>query len=94
MKPIESEKPMIKGAKKNQGNIYSYFNTSALFIYQQREKALLETLNENAFGQLSDKRILDIGCGYGGILRDFINYGALPENCLRYRSLATKNPSS
>lgn len=29
---------------------------------------------------LSDKRILDIGCGTGDWLRDFVQWGAQPEN--------------
>ncbi|MEM3112424.1 MAG: class I SAM-dependent methyltransferase [Candidatus Anstonellales archaeon] len=29
---------------------------------------------------LKDMRILDVGCGAGGELRNFIRYGALPEN--------------
>ena len=73
----------IKEAYANRSNsdIYSYYNPSALFIYQEREKAILNTLSENGFDNLSNKRVLDIGCGYGGILRDFIKYGAIPENC-------------
>jgi len=62
-------------------NIYSYHNPSALFIYQEREKAILKALSENGLDNLSDKRVLDIGCGYGGMLRDFIKYGVDPDNC-------------
>lgn len=62
-------------------DIYSYYNTSALFIYQEREKAILKALSQNGFQNLSQKRVLDIGCGYGGMLREFIKYGAVPENC-------------
>jgi len=62
-------------------DIYSYYNPSALFIYQEREKAILRALSQNGFQNLSEKRILDIGCGYGLMLRDFIKYGAVPENC-------------
>ena len=69
-------------AKRDKANLYSYYNPAALFIYQERERAILQTLSESGFDNLSQKRVLDIGCGYGGVLRDFVKYGAAPENCV------------
>jgi ubiquinone/menaquinone biosynthesis C-methylase UbiE len=60
--------------------IYSYFNKGNLFIIHQREKALLDILNKFNFSDIANKKILDIGCGTGGTLRRFIDYGAKPEN--------------
>jgi ubiquinone/menaquinone biosynthesis C-methylase UbiE len=60
--------------------VYSYFNKGNLFIIHQREKALLDILNKFNYSDLTNKRILDVGCGTGGTLRRFIDYGAKPEN--------------
>lgn len=60
--------------------LYSYFNPAALFISQQREKELINLLKQYGFNQLSEKLILDIGCGAGGVLRELIRLGANPEN--------------
>ena len=71
-------------AKRDSGNkkvLYSAFKTDSLFICQQREKALIGLLKKHGITDLSDKRILEIGCGKGNVLRDFISYGARPENC-------------
>jgi ubiquinone/menaquinone biosynthesis C-methylase UbiE len=61
-------------------HLYSYFNPSALFISQQREKDLINLLAQYQFNDLSDKRILDTGCGSGGSLMEFLRLGAQPEN--------------
>jgi len=60
--------------------LYTFFNPSALFISQGRERAIINVLKQSGIVDLSNKRILDLGCGSGGVLRDFIKYGAQPEN--------------
>jgi ubiquinone/menaquinone biosynthesis C-methylase UbiE len=64
----------------DKSRLYSRLNPSALFIYQERERAVIDALSANGFDDLSDSRILDVGCGTGETLRDFIKYGASPGN--------------
>ena len=47
---------------------------------QERERQMLALLKQNGFGALSTKTILEIGCGAGYWLREFIKWGARPEN--------------
>jgi ubiquinone/menaquinone biosynthesis C-methylase UbiE len=62
------------------GNLYSYFNKGNLYIIQSRERIILDLLREFNFSKLSDKKILDVGCGYGGELRNIVKYGAKPNH--------------
>lgn len=81
MDEIERIRKAYEKRKNEQKNkLYTYFNKGNLFIIHQREKALLNVLKNFKFSNLSKRKILAIGCGTGGILRDFIKYGAKPEN--------------
>ena len=59
---------------------YSYFQQGTLLSFQERERIMLAMLNR-VLGRLSDKRILDIGCGTGRTLLPFVLYGASMEDC-------------
>jgi SAM-dependent methyltransferase len=64
----------------NKSRIYTYFNPSALYYSQQLERYIIIYLKRNGIDDLSRKHILDVGCGIGEVLRNFIRYRARPEN--------------
>lgn len=43
-----------------------------------RHKKILDILNANLLLDLSDLDILEIGCGSGGVIREFVQFGAVP----------------
>ena len=57
-------------------NIYSYSNRGNRFIIQQRHRAVLALLRHQGVEALRDLRILEIGCGRGEVLQEYIAYGA------------------
>jgi ubiquinone/menaquinone biosynthesis C-methylase UbiE len=59
---------------------YSWFSPGQLFIVQERERRVLALLRRHDFASLSSKKILEIGCGTGYWLREFVKWGAKPEN--------------
>ncbi len=60
--------------------LYSWFSEGHLFWFQELERALLCLLREHGFDTLEAKAILDIGCGSGQWIREFLKIGAAPEN--------------
>jgi SAM-dependent methyltransferase len=59
---------------------YSWFNAGYLFTMQALESQLLVLLKQYDFASLDTKNVLEVGCGTGFWLREFIKWGARPEN--------------
>jgi ubiquinone/menaquinone biosynthesis C-methylase UbiE len=59
---------------------YSLWDREALFRSQSLERSVLAILDRHELRPLDDLRILDVGCGTGGVVRDFVRYGANPDN--------------
>jgi ubiquinone/menaquinone biosynthesis C-methylase UbiE len=57
---------------------------------QEREQRLLALLQRNNLASLQTKRILEVGCGTGYWLREFIKWGARPEHITGIELLADR----
>jgi SAM-dependent methyltransferase len=66
--------------RRGDGVIYSFFNPGHLFMAQQLERELIGIFRRYEFHPLSNKTILEVGCGTAWPLRELVNYGARPEN--------------
>lgn len=55
---------------------YSLFNPAHLFLIQQRQRDVLKSLRRGGFYPLARWRILELGCGSGGVLLETLSYGA------------------
>lgn len=80
MTEVEEIKYRYERRKKLPAGLYTHFNKANLFIIHQREIKFLELLDQYGMNPLKDKIILEVGCGNGGWLREFMKYGSLPEN--------------
>lgn len=57
-------------------DVYSIFNRANLFAVQSRQRAVLDALRAHGLKSLSGLRIFEVGCGSGGVLKEFRWLGA------------------
>lgn len=58
---------------------YSPLDPAQLFALQRRQRALVELLVQSGMASLAGRRILEIGCGSGGVLAEMVALGAVPD---------------
>src|SRR5262245_18703371 len=61
---------------------YSWFSPGYQFMVQQRERRRLALMGRYNYENLAAKKILEVGCGTGQWLRDFVKWGARPESVM------------
>ena len=92
-----AEEARIRQAYSRRSSIawrYSFFEPAHLFLLQQLERCILQRLTSHDIHSLETKRILEIGCGGGYWLREFIKWGANPENLTGVDLLAERIASA
>ncbi|MDH3387511.1 MAG: class I SAM-dependent methyltransferase [Gammaproteobacteria bacterium] len=81
----DAEKKRIVAAyeKRISSNVhdrYSLFYPGELYMLQRREEELLRMLKYAGVRDLTDRAILEVGCGRGSRLADWIRWGARPRH--------------
>jgi len=81
VREIDSEEARIKAvyAARRGLSHYSWLRAGYLFYRQQLERQVLALLLSEGLLNLSDRKVLEIGCGQGDWLREFIKWGASPS---------------
>jgi ubiquinone/menaquinone biosynthesis C-methylase UbiE len=83
MRSMENEEARIRDAYARRAAArkeYSWFDAGYLFMIQQLERRVLISLARHGMVSLHSKHILEVGCGNGHWLREFLKWGATPEN--------------
>jgi ubiquinone/menaquinone biosynthesis C-methylase UbiE len=59
---------------------YSILSSDVYLIEQEKERNLIKWINENNIAPVSNKKLLEIGCGTGNNILTFLKLGFQPEN--------------
>jgi ubiquinone/menaquinone biosynthesis C-methylase UbiE len=59
---------------------YSMFNAGNLFLTQQRQRDTVDLLSRSGLTHLADQTVLEVGAGAGGVLLEYLLYGATAKN--------------
>lgn len=73
---------------------WSMENPGNRAIWDERRRVIHQVLRESSFLPLEDKRILEIGCGGGRMLAEFLAWEARPENLYGVDLLADRIESA
>jgi ubiquinone/menaquinone biosynthesis C-methylase UbiE len=68
-----------RDSRQGQGDLYSLFNPAQLFALHNRQRAINHLLHRQGYSATRDWRVLEIGCGAGQVLYEFLAYVARPE---------------
>ena len=63
-------------AKSGEDQKYSILNRPGLFAAQQRQRQVVHLLNKHNLANLGTQKVLEVGCGSGSILLDFLRLEA------------------
>lgn len=80
-------------ARRSSNDLYGALRPEVVRSTQEWQRELLRVLaSECRYGaaDLSDLRLVDVGCGYGGHLLDFLRVGFAPENLTGIELLAER----
>jgi cyclopropane fatty-acyl-phospholipid synthase-like methyltransferase len=67
-------------ARRGSQSHYSLLNRSALLMMQERQRAITDVFVRLGWADLANVRLLEIGCGWGGNLLEFLRLGFSPEH--------------
>lgn len=77
---VEEARIQAAYAKRGKDARYSWFNPGHLYMMQERERRILVALEHLGFTSFDTIKILEIGCGTGFWLREFIKWGFRPDH--------------
>jgi len=76
----EAEAVMQRYARRAPSDRYSILNADVWHAVQERQRAMLQLFARLRWFDLSERRVLEVGCGSGGNLLELLRLGFAPRN--------------
>ena len=73
---------------------YSFFNPAALYAQQERQRVMLTTLSRCGLVDLGGLDLLEVGCGDGGNLLEWLRLGCHPERLMGIELLEDRHAAA
>jgi SAM-dependent methyltransferase len=67
-------------SRRTENSVYSMLRTEVYLAYQERFSGIVDIIRSNCGLPPQDLKLVDLGCGTGGNLLDFLRIGFAPEN--------------
>jgi SAM-dependent methyltransferase len=78
--PDEAQAVAQRYARRVAGERYSFLKPDVWQSVQERQRAMLKLFVGLGWGELSTRRVLEVGCGSGGNLLELLRLGFAPRN--------------
>lgn len=78
----EAERIVARYRRRDDGGRYRFTNPEVWQGIHERQRRIVRLIRRLGWNDLSDKTLLDVGCGDGGSMLDFIRMGFHPEHVI------------
>lgn len=80
--PLTNEPQAVAAryARRTASDRYSLLNPDVWQTVQERQRAILQLLAQHGWVDLAQRRLVEVGCGAGGNLLEFLRLGFAPEH--------------
>src|SRR5262247_142314 len=86
----EAQQVAQRYARRCPGDRYSLLNPDVWHTVQERQRAMLTLFTRLGWHDLSQRRVLEVGCGAGGNLLELLRVGFAPRNLVGIELLADR----
>jgi ubiquinone/menaquinone biosynthesis C-methylase UbiE len=79
---LADESPRVRPADSRRDANVTHLDLYGLCTLEERQERMMMFFRERGFSSLRGMKVLDVGCGNGGMLRRLADFGVEPRDCI------------